>query len=306
MTINRAPVILFVYNRLDKTKQTLCALNENVGVEETDLIIFADGAKKIDEREKVIEVRNYIENEFVVMSRFHRVKLIKSDLNKGLANSIIEGVTEVIKQYGEAIVVEDDLVTSKDFINYMNSALEYYRDIPTIGSISGYTAPIKYLKRYKRDVFITRKGECWGWATWKDRWLEVDWEVSDFVEYYKDMMKRREFNSIGGGLDNMLCLQMEGKLDSWAVRWCYHLFCNKLLTVYPRVSKTYNIGMDGSGTHCTATNRYDIQLSNTIKTCNFELLSVNRKIEQEIARFELNEKTLAELALDKLKRVLKL
>ncbi len=303
--MSKAPVILFVYNRLDKTKQTLDALNNNVGVEETDLIIYADGAKNIEGREAVMAVRNYIENVFAPISRFRSVKLIKREKNRGLAASIIDGVTEVITQYGTAIVVEDDLLTSVDFLNYMNGALSFYKDMRQIGSISGYTEPIKYLKKYKKDIFITRKGECWGWATWKDRWVTVDWKVSDFESYYRDENRRKAFNSIGGGLDNMLCLQMEGKLDSWAVRWCYHLFSNNMLTVYPRVSKTRNIGMDGSGTHCAPTDRHDVELDNKIRKYKFEMLPVNYRIEREIVRFEMNEKTFTELAINKLKRIIK-
>lgn len=303
--MNRAPVILFVYNRLDKTKQTLDALNHNDGVRETDLIIYADGAKNREGRESVMAVRDYIENVFVPLSQFRTIKLIKSEKNKGLANSIIEGVTEVINQYAAAIVLEDDLLTSRDFINYMDEALTYYKDMPQIGSISGYTEPIKYLKKYKKDVFITRKGESWGWATWKDRWETVDWAVSDFETYYNDKSKREAFDSIGIGLDHMLCLQMKGKLDSWAVRWCYHLFKNNMLTVYPRMSKICNIGMDGSGTHCAPTDRYNVELDNTIKNCRFEMLPVNYKIEREIVRFEREEKTFMELAINKLKRLTK-
>lgn len=304
--MSKAPVILFVYNRLDKTRQTLDALNNNDGAQETDLIIYADGAKSIEEREAVLAVRNYIENDFEPTSRFQSVKLIKREKNMGLANSIIEGVTEVITQYAAAIVVEDDLLTSRDFINYMNEALIFYKNIPQIGSISGYVEPIKYLKKYKKDIFITRKGECWGWATWRDRWETVDWKVSDFESYYKDENKRKMFDSIGGGLDNMLCLQMAGELDSWAVRWCYHLFNNNMLTVYPQSSKTCNIGMDGSGTHCAPTDRHNVELDNNIRKYKFEVLPVNHKIEREIVRFEMNEKSFIELAINKLKRLIKM
>lgn len=299
--MSAAPVVLFVYNRKNKTIDTLDALNNNYGVEATDLIIFADGAKSEEVKPQVNSVRDYIKNSFAKKSKFKSLKLIESENNKGLAKSIIDGVSEIINQYGKVIVVEDDLITAPDFLAYMNKGLDYYENMADIGSISGYSYPISYLKKYKKDVYILRKGECWGWATWKDRWENVDWEVKSFDEYVNNPQKRKEFDSIGAGLDSMLCLQMKGEIDSWAVRWCYHLYCNKLLTVYPRISKTQNIGFDGTGTHCTVTNMFETQLADEVKDCRFEKLPANYKIEREIVKFELNEKSFWELAVNKIK-----
>lgn len=302
--MEKAPVALFVYNRKEKTKQTLNALNKNYGVEETNLFIFCDGPKDENAVNKVKEVRLYLHKEFVSESKFKSVKIIESDKNKGLANSIISGVTEVINQYGKAIIVEDDLLTTRDFLNYMNGGLDYYQDKSCIGSISGYMYPLNYLKKYKKDICILRKGECWGWATWKDRWSQVDWNVSDFDNYYNDLKKRKQFDSIGAGLDNMLCAQVSGKIDSWAVRWCYHLFCNKLLTVYPRVSRTYNIGVDGSGTHCEETDKFNTSFDDNISfACKFEMQKVNHKVEKEINKFDSNAQPFAVLIKNRLVRM---
>lgn len=284
--MNAAPVVLFVYNRLEKVRNCLEALECNQECGQTDLYIFADGAKGKEDIDRVMDVREFIKKKYIPHSIFKRVNLIESAHNKGLANSIIDGVTKVISRYGRVIVVEDDLIVSDDFLAYMNGALNYYEHIPNIGSISAYTYPLKELRRYKKDVFMLRKGECWGWGTWENRWLQVDWNVSSFEEYKDNDIMRKEFDSIGCGLDSMLCSYMEGTLDTWAVRWCYHLYRNNLLTVYPKISRTKNEGIDGSGVHCVATDRFAHENIGSAVGCSFEMLEVDHGLEKAVYRYD--------------------
>lgn len=280
-----APVIVFVYCRLAHTKKTLQALNNNLLVSETDLFIYADNAKNQNVEKDVELVREYIDN-FKNSSSFKNVTIIKAQRNKGLANSIISGVTEVIDEYGKAIIVEDDLITGKDFLVYMNGALDFYSNNHRVGSVSAYTYDIASLKNYDKDIYMTYKGECWGWATWKDRWENVDWDVRNYNSFYNDFKKRKKFDTLELGLTHMLDMQMCGKVDSWAVRWVYYLFENNLMTVYPKTSRVVNIGFDGSGTHCKIARKID----DNIKFCNnkiiFENLEVEPRIAKEVARYE--------------------
>lgn len=282
---SKAPVVVFVYNRADKAQSCLKALETNKECAQTDLHIFADGAKTEEDRIKVDEVRNYIK-EYMAKSKFAHVYFVESPYNKGLADSIIGGATEVIKQYGRAIMIEDDLIVSEDFLEYMNSGLDYYADCPNVGSITGYTLPLKTLKRYKKDVYLLRKGESLGWATWEDRWRDVDWEVSDFNEYKMNKVMRKEFAAIGYGLDSMLCNYMEGSLDVWAVRWCYHLYKKKMLTVYPRVSRV-DIILDETATHCDApTDKYSHKHIGSDTKPVFEVLKADVRLEKLSYRYE--------------------
>lgn len=293
LTMKYAPIAVFAYNRVDKLKMCLEALEKNSLVNMTDLFIFADGAKGVPDSAQVEQVRTYI-HQYKQDSKFHKVTLIEQSKNLGLANSIIGGVTRVISEYYKVIVVEDDLIVSEDFLSYMNQALDYYENMKEYGSISAYTYPLRELEKYDKDIYVTRKGDCWGWGTWYDRWNNVDWAVSDFDFYLKDKKKRRAFNSLQNGLDRMLVMQQAGEIDSWAVRWCYHLFNYGLLTVYPRISRTINIGLDGSGRHCgnskDAPKMYNGHVLDSYKKSSqrsavFERLPVNKKLERKAAIF---------------------
>ncbi|MBP3041776.1 sugar transferase, partial [Bacillaceae bacterium Marseille-Q3522] len=236
-----APVVVFVYNRPNHTQETLEALKCNKLASETDMYIFSDNARNEKDASKVNAVRAYI-RDFANRAIFHSVKIIEAEKNNGLANSVISGVTQIIKTYGKVIVVEDDLVTSTDFLVYMNSSLDYYQLDNTIWSISGYTFSMKSLEDYKNDVYLSYRACSWGWATWEDRWIKTDWDVSDYNKFIYNYKCRKAFNLGGSDLAGMLDIQMESRIDSWAIRWCYAQFkCGKF-TVYPKESKVINIG----------------------------------------------------------------
>jgi len=244
-----APIVLFVYNRLDHTKQTIKALQHNTLANQSVLYIYSDGPKNKDAEAVVTALRDYLKS----IDGFKDVKLFEREKNYGLAKNIIEGVTDIIHTYGRAIVLEDDLITSKYFLEYMNKALETYKHTGNIYSITGFnfsTQFIKYPADYKDDVFLNIRPMSWSWATWKDRWDLVDWAISDYDEFSKNSDQQKEFNKGGTDLSRMLKNQMKGKINSWYIRWTYNAYKQKKLTIYPRISYINNIGHDITGTHC--------------------------------------------------------
>ncbi|MDZ5065934.1 glycosyltransferase family protein [Clostridium perfringens] len=263
-----APIVLFVYNRLEHTKKTIESLKKNILANESDLYIFSDAAKYDSEFKKVEEVRDYIDK----IDGFKSVKIIKAENNRGLANSVINGVSKIIDCYGKIIVLEDDLVTSKYFLKYMNEALDIYEKRKDIWSISGYTPNIRINENYPDDVYLTYRGCSWGWATWKNRWENIDWSIEDYNAFKSNYLLRKRFNMSGTDMSPMLDDQMNGRINSWAIRWCYNQFKENKVTVYPIKSYVNNIGTDLSGTHSPITNKYKNSL------CDYEL-KINNDLE---------------------------
>ena len=296
-----APVVIFTYNRPDHTKKTIEALASNDLAKETELFIFSDAAKDDQSLSDVIATREYIDS-IPKEEYFKDVEIIKAIKNKGLANSVIDGVTEIIDKYDSVIVIEDDLVSSKDFLTYMNNALNYYKYYQSIWSISGYNIPINIPSDYKHDVYLSYRGCSWGWATWKDRWNRVDWAVSDYNEFKSNRKARNNFNRGGRDMADMLDLQMEGKIDSWAIRWCYAQYKLNMYTIYPVNSRIKNIGLDGSGTHSGITTRYDVNFKSDNGTCKFEDVKINQYI---ISNFQNHYMSLLDYYLIKPKRLIK-
>ena len=278
-----APVVLFVYNRLDHTEGVIESLSRNLLADETDLFVFSDAAKSENGLEKVNAVREYIHQK-EWQRNFKSVTIVQAEKNKGLAKSIIGGVSEIIEKHQKVIVVEDDLILSPYFLKYMNEALDYYKDNSEIWSISGYSFPMKSLKKYPHDVFYSYRGCSWGWGTWSDRWKTVDWEVRDYSQMIHDTAWVERFNRGGVDLTNMLTMQMEGKIDSWAIRWCFAQSNQEKYTVYPVISYLENAGCDGSGTHSGANHDFYTDMSKCVPECKFENLEIDDKISREFKK----------------------
>jgi hypothetical protein len=274
-----APVVIFVYERPEHTKKTIEALAKNYLANETELYIYSDAAKNEKSIENVDLVRAYIDT-IPERNLFKSVNLFKAKSNRGLAKSIISGVSETIELYGKVIVVEDDIVSSLDFLQYMNDAMDYYNQDNKIWSISGYTFNVDIPKDYESDVYLSYRGCSWGWATWKDRWVKVDWNVTDYNQFKTNKKLREKFNRGGRDMSNMLDIQMQGKIDSWAIRWCYSQSILEMLTIYPIVSRIINIGLDGTGTHSGIISNYNATLSDNTHKCRFD----NPKLDQRILK----------------------
>lgn len=251
-----SPIALFVYNRLWHTQQTVEALKKNELAETSELFVFSDGPKSEADKEKVLAVRKYIKT----ILGFKSVNIVEREQNLGLANSIITGVTEIVNRYGKIIVMEDDLVTSPYFLTFMNNALTFYKDNPRIFTVTGYSFPVKIPKDYHHPVYLSYRHSSWGWGTWKENWVNVDWDVKNFYEFFKNRRAIKTFNRGGNDLADMLSDQFLGKIDSWSIRFDYHCFRYDGLCLLPVKSLVKNIGFDGSGIHCGMSDKYEIEL----------------------------------------------
>ncbi len=248
-----APIVLFVYNRLWHTQQTVAALQKNELAAESELFIYSDGPKHRRDEEQVKAVREYIRT----VNGFKRVTVIERDRNFGLAENIIDGVTAVVHQYGRIIVLEDDIVTSACFLTFMNQALNLYEHDENVASIHGYIYPIAGLP----DTFFIRGADCWGWGTWQRAWdiFEADGAKLLITLKQRGLSHAADFNGCYG-YTRMLKDQIAGRNYSWAVRWYMSAFLKGMLTLYPGKSLVQNIGTDCSGTHCGQTDQFHVGL----------------------------------------------
>lgn len=277
-----APILLFVYNRPIHTERTIEALKKNNLAAESNLNVFSDGPKANQKNTDIDAVRRYIKT----IDGFKRVEIFESKKNNGLANSIISGITQIFDTCNKLIVLEDDLETSKNFIEYMNDALNYYKDSDHIWSIAGYNPPITIPTSYKEEVYLSHRSTSWGWATWKDRWEKNDWKIKDFKSFSKNKKKINRFNRGGMDLFPMLKDQMEGKIDSWAIRWCYNQFKDNSFCIYPVKSKIRNLGTDATGTHCGARKKYDVKLDTGGRKIIFpKSLAMNQEILNQFSAY---------------------
>jgi GT2 family glycosyltransferase len=250
-----APIVLFVYNRPEHTRLTLEALRNNTLAAQSDLFIFSDASKSEVHINSVREVRQYVGQ----VDGFKSIKIIEREVNFGLAKSIVEGVTLLCNQYGNVIVLEDDIVTSPYFLQYMNDALEYYKDEECVMHVSGYMFPVE--SAGLAETFFLRTASCWGWATWDRAWVHFEKDPQALIESFSQSTIKR-FNMDGTYDFWTQVLKNQAKeINTWAVFWYASVFQKQGLCLHPAASMTVNIGIDGTGIHCGPTSTFNVLLA---------------------------------------------
>lgn len=275
-----SPIIVFAYNRPDHLKRTLDALAKNELAKESTLYIYCDGPKSDASAEQLAQIQKVREVSQSARG-YKEVHVQCSEKNKGLANSIIGGVSEIVEQYGRVIVLEDDLLTSPYFLTYMNRALELYADEDRVMHVSAYMWPHR---GSLPDTFFCDIPNSWGWATWSRAWKYFR-NDSDFL-YHMFEHRWEEFNKLGGDfLQKQLVDNYNGRISTWYIKWYSMILLRNGLTLYPGTSLIGHIGMDGSGTNCSSSSSFnETHLAQELKMEKLSL-EINKRAGNEMYAF---------------------
>lgn len=245
------PIVLLAYNRPWHTEQVLNALHQCELANESTLYIYIDGLKQGASEIDITKHNDLID---IVKKRkwCKEVVVHVSDQNRGCRFGPIFGISEVLKKHEAAIILEDDIVVSPHFLRFMNSSLEYYRNYQSVFSISGFNLPenrIPIPVDYEYDVYVSLRQQNWGWATWANRWQQVDWNKDYITDFLKNKHQVEAFNRGGDDLSKMLQEELDGKSQAWDIQFSYAQFFYHAVSIIPCRSYTQNIGLDNSGTH---------------------------------------------------------
>lgn len=254
MTNTYAPILLFVYNRPEHVRRNIQALLKNELAAESELFIYSDAAKDETSQAAVKEVRAFIRS----IQGFKKITITERAENWGLARSIIDGVTTQINRYGRVIVLEDDLVVAPHFLQFMNDALETYRDEERVGHIQAcdFTHDPSL-----PDTFLIKWTGSWGWGTWDRAWKHFNADGKALLTELESRKLTYTFDFNGKyGYTRILRRQIEGKNNSWAIRWNASLFLKGILSLNVGKSLVQNEGFDGSGTNCGGGGLYASEL----------------------------------------------
>lgn len=295
-----APILLFTYNRPTHTRRLMESLQANAEAAESPLVVYSDAAREVDDEASVAEVRRYLH----ALDGFASVTLIERPENWGLARNVIDGVTTQVNRYGRVIVLEDDLVVAPYFLRFMNEALEMYADEPRVGHIQACD--------FTQDpslppTFLIKWTGSWGWGTWDRAWRHFNPDGTALLRRLKEEKLTRTFD-FGGTyrFTRMLRRQVQGKNNSWAIRWNASLFLDDILSLNVGRSLVQNTGFDGSGTHCGGGELYDSRLwTRPLPLVRIEPIEESREARRCFARYYHRTNCFWAKALRRIKRTLK-
>lgn len=265
-----SPIIIFTYNRIEHLNTLIRSLKKNNLFADSKVFVFSDGPKNEIDKKKIENIRIFLKKNLQI----HKSEIIERDVNLGLSRNVIGGITDAFKTYDQLIILEDDLEVSPFFLHYMNDALNMYKSVDNVASISGYMYPIDP-KKFSNDYFFLNLVESWGWGTWKRAWNIFENDSAQLKKKIDEKQLANEFNFESGiSYYKMLTDNIKGLNDSWAVRWYASTFLKNMNTLFPSKSFVKNIGVDDSGEHCSYTTVYD-----TLVNFDYKKLEKNHSLE---------------------------
>ena len=298
--MNLAPILLFVYNRPEHVRRGVASLLANDLAGESELFVFSDAAKDEASKSEVSEVRRFVRS----IEGFKAVHIVERTENWGLARSIIDGVTQMLERYDRVIVLEDDLVLAPYFLQFMNDALETYKNEERVGHIQACdftqnpTLP---------DTFLIQWTGSWGWATWRRAWRHFNPDGRQLLDELKRRKLTRRFDFNGKyDFTRMLRRQIEGKNNSWAIRWNASLFLADILSLNVGRSLVQNEGFDGSGTNCGNSGLYASNLwTKPLPVVKIQPIEENEDARNAFEKYYAHTNSFCAKAIRRLKRTLK-
>lgn len=257
MSSELAPIAVFAFNRPEHLTQVLDALAACPEAIRSDVTVFCDGPRTLTDSEMVTRVRS-VAHRYVDADAFGSVTVIEHDTNQGLAASLVSGISSMLETNDRIIVIEDDIVVSPDFLAFMNAALTEYVDDERVASIHGFTMNVD---EPLPATFFIRGADCWGWATWQRAWRLFEPDGDALLRRLDESGLAEDFDFDGAfPYRSMLVDQINGVVDSWAIRWYASTYLADALTLYPGRSLVRNIGQEGSGTHSRSRPSHEVTL----------------------------------------------
>ena len=281
---NFAPIALFVYNRPEHTRRTIKFLKQNLLAQESRLFIFSDASKNESSQTLVEQVREIIRS----VDGFMEVEIIERKSNMGLADSIIDGVSRLVKEYGKVIVFEDDLISSSYTLQYLNDALNRYQNEDKVMHVGAYMYALN--DESLPETFFYRAAPSWGWATWDRAWINFEPDIDQLISQFNSE-KKYQF-SIEGSMNFWKQIEefKSGKNNSWAIRWYASIFLKGGLTLNPSQSLINNIGHDGTGIHSGLNDIYNVIINPQPIHSFPETIKEDQQAYQSIKQFLKNRK----------------
>jgi hypothetical protein len=239
-----APIAIFAYRRPRHLAQVLTSLDACPEYAHSPVFAFSDGAKTSEDKTGVMAVRRLLHSRAST-----NMTIVEADANRGLARSIITGVTQLCERFGRVIVIEDDLVVHPTTLTWFNAALGRFASATNVLQVSGYQFRVPEFRNRPDGVFL-KFASSWTWSTWDRAWRLFDPEAIGWDALQTDPALRQAFDEDNNyPLAAMLTAQMEGRIDSWAIRWRWAAFKADGLTLFPPRSLVTNIGFDATATH---------------------------------------------------------
>jgi hypothetical protein len=244
--ICQTPVTYFIYNRPEKAKKSFEAIRR---ARPARLFIVADGPKNSLDRLLVADTQEVVKT----IDWECEVTRIYAEKNMGCALRVSSGITEVLSIVDRTIILEDDIVASRDFFVFQEQMLERYKDDNRVMMVTGWNSFVEYpIEGY--DGFFSKSSAIWGWGTWRRAWSFYRFDPFENGEADANRLRQR----LDSYMDDPFWVQYHqqcmdarvwSKLDTWDYQWALTVYAQHGVSVTPVRNLCLNIGFDEQATN---------------------------------------------------------
>lgn len=235
------PVLLIAFNRPDTTLEVFNCIRET---KPKRLYIALDGPRDCKQGEDKLcnDVRSIVGNVDWNCQVFYKI----NSKNKGAEITISDAISWVLGIEEYVVIMEDDIVASESFFNFMKCMLLKYKNADQVSMVSGCNfTPVNMEYDYLFGIF----GHIWGWGTWRRAWNDFNLNVEIKDEY----LSKSFLKNISSGNAQLIYLEKLFKSikkngkgnNTWDYCWFFQRVLNRKLSIIPRVNLTTNIGVIG-------------------------------------------------------------
>ena len=255
-------ICILAHNRLRHLKKTLKSVIKYKNKKDK-IFIFLDIHSNKYSTKKILlckKVQNYLEN-----IKSNKIFVLKSKSNIGPKKNWYKAYGHMFKIYKKVIVLEDDIVIKKNFLNFMHYYLNKYEKNSKIMSITGYSSHVELPKNYNYDCYLSNRSMSWSKATWKRVWIKFKKINTNHKIIINNKKNLSLLAQAGEDLLRIIKLDYLKKVNSFQVWWIWNIIKNKGYCINPVKNLVNNIGFDGSGHHIFKKEKFSFNQNNSLK-----------------------------------------
>lgn len=241
----KTPILFVIFCRKDIALKTLAAIRK---AKPSKMYIACDGARQHVEGEAAIveatrqAVLKAIDWDCEVHTLFQKENL-------GCGPGVFTAINWLFENEEQGIILEDDCIADETFFPYVAELLDRYRTDDRIGMIAGsnqisagYPMPYSYC--------FSKYAACWGWATWRRAWKNMDIGMNFLKDHYNDILVNRGYlGREKGRWTYQLQMIHRNRVSAWDWQWYFSLASQNQLCIFPQHNLISNIGNDAQATH---------------------------------------------------------
>ncbi|PMP88176.1 MAG: hypothetical protein C0172_03255 [Caldisphaera sp.] len=241
------PILYIPFRRLNIVKQVLPSILE---INPKRLYIFQDGPRDKKESKALEEVVNYIYNTVSEKNIETTFNINKS--NFGPYKGVWEAVSWLFENEEQGIIIEEDIYPSLSFFYFCEKLLKFYKNNKNVWAIVG--KDVLNLETLEDIYFLRTFLPPWGFATWRDRWRRLDFDLKGLreVDLPNDLdirYKKAIYGLLNIGINNF----------GWDIRVDAFIKANNGFVAHYKRNLVKHLGWE-DGTHYSTTNKIDEEI----------------------------------------------